>query len=667
MLRATGISLSTVLILRMGIALAAVGTQPEPARESSSPRPNALLERLVWIPGQMQVLQSSSHNKQGLNGDADTPLYKDARGDDVIFDAAGPGCIRSMWGTWFSHDAVLNFYFDGQEEPRYRINEIEFFSGRHPDFPPPLNSYEVRGYYGDEPYAGNSFVPIPFSKSLKISISGGSRFFHVLYELYPYGTPVESFTGRENRSPLIESFEHPGGIASTSSDGDVQTVSETVDGAREEVVLLERRGSAGIVRQITIEADDSESLFQNTQVVMRWDGHGRDDVHTVTGMFFGSANRAYDVASLPVGMKKLPAGRVRLDCRFPMPFWREARIALRNRSGKSLGRVDSTVVVGPNPVSEADGAYFTALYRKGETTYGRDWPLYDSPGVGWFVGVVQSMQHQHYCEGNEHFTIDGAVSPQINGTGSEDYYLGCFWPNRQYSSPFATCAGDIQLEAGGDTGAAYAIPSSYARFHLEAPIPFFRSIDARIQHGGVSNILSNYRSLAFCYLRRRPALRQTDFLDVGSVAGEKTHNYSAGDSELTGRVTARPEGEYFETAEDEDGRRHAAGEIQFTVAVDPENDGVRIRRRLDQRGMPQAARVFVDGAYAGTWRYAYQNEALRWFDSDFDISPQYTKSKTSLALKLEVVTGPDCGVYTDFSYTVFCFARSAAGVLPGTR
>jgi hypothetical protein len=636
----------------MSIALAAAAAQPAPA---PSPQPNALLERLIRIPGQMQVLQTSSHNKQGQNGDADTPLYKDAKGDEVILDAAGPGCVRSIWATMVSHDAVLNFYFDDQQEPRYRIKELEFFSGRHPDFPSPLNSYELRGYYGDEPYAGNCFTPIPFSKSLKITITGGSRFFHVLYELYPYGTAVESFTGKEDRSALLDSFKHLGDA--TTGTGDVQTVSETVGASKEELVLFERKGAAGVIREITIEADDSEWLFQNTHMVMRWDGHMRDDVHAATGMFFGSANRAYDVAALPVSVKKLPDGRARLVCQFPMPFWREARIALRNRSGKALGRVDSKIVVGPNPVSEADGAYFTALYHKGETTYGRDWPLYDSPGAGWFVGVVQSMQYQHYCEGNEHFTVDGAVSPQINGTGSEDYYLACFWPNRQFSSPFATCAGDIQAEAGGDLMGAYGFASSYARFHLEAPIPFFRSIDARIQHGGVSNILSNYRSVAFCYLRRRPALRQTDFLDVGNVAGEKAHNYSASKSELTGLVNARPEGEYFETAEDEDGRRHSAGEIQFTVAVDPKNDGVRIRRRLDQGGLPQTAKVFVDGTYAGTWRYAYQNENLRWFDSDFDIAPQYTKSKASLTLKFEIVNGPDCGVYTDFNYMVFSFEK----------
>jgi len=347
------------------------------------------------------------------------------------------------------------------------------------------------------------------------------------------------------------------------------------------------------------------------------------------------------VSSLPVIVQKLPAGRARLQCRFPMPFWKEARVTLRNLSGRPLGKVDASVAVGPNTMPEVRGLYFTTLHRKGETTYGRDWQLYDSPGAGWFVGVVQSMQYEHYCEGNEHFYIDGAISPQINGTGSEDYYLGCFWPNRQYSSPFATCAGDIMAEGGGQQKGAYAI----------------RSMDARIQHGGMSDIRSNYRSLAFCYLRRQPAMRETDFLDVGNAASERAHAYSATDSEATGVVTGRPEGDYFETSDDQDGRRHRRGEITFEAAVDPQNSGVRLRRRLDQAGLPQTAEVYVDGAYAGAWRHACQNEYLRWYDSDFDLPAKLTRGKGLLGLRLVVIEGPDSGAFTDFNYRVFCFEK----------
>ena len=647
--------LVAVTVIAVGIAVATDHTPAGAGQEAAPRTAQDLLDRLVQAPGQMQVLQTSSHNKQGRNGDADRPLYKDVHGDDVIFDAAGPGCVRSIWGTWLARDAVLNFYFDGEEKPRYRINEIDFFSGKHPDFPPPLTSYERRGYYGKEPYAGNCFVPIPFSKSLKISIAGKSRFFHVLYELYPHGTPAETFTGKEDRTALFGCFREGSQSVKTAPGDQIHPVARINEGPRGEVVLFEREGSPGIIRGITIQADGSETLLRNAEIVMRWDGHARDDVRAPIGMFFGSANRAYDTSSLPVTVQKLAAGRARFCCNFPMPFWRGARIALRNLSDKPLGEIDVAVVVGPNSLPEARGLYFTTLYHKGETTYGRDWPLYDSPGTGWFAGVVQSMQYEHYCEGNEHFYIDGAISPQINGTGSEDYYLGCFWPNRQYSSPFATCAGDIMAEGGGEQKGAYAIPSSYSRFHLEAPIPFFRSMDARIQHGGMSDIRSDYRSLAFCYLRRRPAMRETDFIDVGSAASERMHRYAAADSELTGTVNGRPEGDYFETSEDQDGRRHRRGEIAFEVAVDPQNNGVRIRRRLDQAGLPQTAEVYVDGNYAGTWRYAYQNEYLRWFDADFDLPAKLTRGKGLLALKLAVVNGPDSGAFTDYHYRVFCF------------
>ena len=644
------------LLLGLGPALAAaVEPQiPNPEETTSMHPAYTLLKRLPQLPGQFMVLQSSSHNKTGHNGDENWPLYKDEHGDDVIFDAAGPGCVRSIWGTHFAEDAVLKFYFDGETDPRYRIGEIDFFKGKHPDFPPPLVSYERRGHYADG-RAGNCFVPIPFSTSLKISIEGESRFFHVLYELYPHGTPVETFTGGGDHAALLDSFGCLGADPVSAEGLEVIKATSDQNGPGHAVTLFARENAAGIIRKIVIEADGSEEFIRESEIEMRWDGHTRADVRTPTGIFFGCADRACSLATLPLSVEKLDGGRVRLSSYFPMPFWREAKIVWRNRSRHPLGPLNAEVTVAPNELDPARGAYFTTLYRQGETSYGRDWRLYESPGTGWFVGVVQSMQNEHYCEGDEHFYIDGAVSPQINGTGSEDYYLGCFWPNLKYSSPFACCAEDVQVVGGGHFFGAYRIPACYCRFHLEAPIPFFSSIDARIQHGGLSHIRSDYRSLAFCYLRKQPALRQTDFIDIGNRASEAAHRYGATHSEPTGLITASPEGEYFEARVDENGRRHAKGEIVCTVAIDPQNGGVRLRRRLDQSYPRQTADVYVDGKYAGRWYHGYHNEHLRWFDSDFDIHPQHTRGKDSLALKLVVDTTGGRGVFTDFNYRVYCF------------
>jgi hypothetical protein len=654
----------TTLLLAFGPALAAAlePQVPNPAETISMHPAYTLLDRLPQLPGQFMVLQCSSHNKTGHNGDENWPLYKDEHGDDVIFDAAGPGCVRSIWGTHFAEDAILKFYFDGESEPRYRIREIDFFEGKHPDFPPPVVSYEHRGHY-DLGLAGNCFVPIPFAKSLKIAIQGESRFFHVIYELYPYGTPVETFTGREDRTPLLDSFARLG--ADPLSDENLELVEATSDenNPGHGVTLFAREDAGGIIRKIEIEADGSEEFFRESEIHMRWDGHTLADVRAPTGIFFGCANDARDTAALPTSVEKLASGRVRLSCYFPMPFWQKAEIVWRNGSQHPLGPLNAKVTVGPNEIAPAHGAYFTTLYRTGETTYGRDWLLYESPGTGWFVGVVQSMQNEHYCEGDEHFYIDGAVSPQINGTGSEDYYLGCFWPNFEYSSPFACCVGDTEIQGGGYFFGAYRIPSCYCRFHLEAPIPFFSSIDARIQHGGLSHIRSNYRSLAYCYLRRCPALRQTDFIDVGNRTSEAAHDYRATHSEPTGLVAASPEGAYFETVLTEGGRQHAEGEITFTVAIDPDNQGVRLRRRLDQASPRQTADVYVDGEYAGRWYHGYHNEHLRWFDSDFDIHPDHTRGKDSLKLRLVVDATGGRGAFTDMSYKIYAFGSPGSANL----
>ncbi len=174
---------------------------------------------------------------------------------------------------------------------------------------------------------------------------------------------------------------------------------------------------------------------------------------------------------------------------------------------------------------------------------GKDWTFFESGGTGWFIGVVQTLLGGHYCEGDEHFVVDGAAMPQINGTGTEDYYLACYWPNLRYDTPFAGCVGDVFLEGGGHLDGAYRRTACYYRFHLEAPIPFYSGIAARIQHGGASDIVSTYSSLGFAYLRRRPALIRTDLIDVASPESERMHGYAATDGTLTGELDARYEGE----------------------------------------------------------------------------------------------------------------------------
>ncbi len=634
------------------------------------------LAKLPLLPdGTVWAGQFSSHSPHQQNGDSGHFLYTDEHGDAVIFDGTGAGCIRSMWGTVLDSAAILRFYFDGEKKPRYEMNSIDFYRGRFSLFPAPLVSYERRGYYIHDSYAGNSFVPILFNKSLKITVKGKPTFYHILYEKYTENSRIVDSAGHRN---FISAAFHTSGRnvwGAQRLKGQEQT--STLDPWKE--VDLFRYSGSGSVRSVEIEVDSSANLLQNVYIQMIWDdanaNKGAEDgqkklayeknedsrlfhVMAPLGMFFVSPNRVSDVRSLPFSVQRLENGRVRMTCNFVMPFWRNARISLFNRSGSSFKGITSSVKYDTEPYPENRTGYFTTFYRQGITEYGRDWLFCESPGTGWFLGAVQSCRLGHYCEGNEHFYMDGNRTPQINGTGTEDYYLGCFWPSLKYTSPFAGSVNDVRVLSGGDPNAFltlfkedYEVPAVYYRFHMEMPIPFYSSVDARIQHGSESQIASEYSSLAYLYLRRRPVLVETDLLDVGNESSMKAHSYRTKDKVEAKSLTARYEGDYLYTSIHDKGFYHGGGEITFNASIDPLNSGVRIRRRMDQSFARQKARVYVDGKFAGIWYDPQSNDILRWYDSEFNIPSALTRNKKSLRLKLVLEEGNHS--FSDFEYRIF--------------
>ncbi len=619
---------------------------------------NRFFDPLLTVPEGVQVLQTSSHNKTGQNWDEYWPQYVDKNGDEVIFDVAGPGCIRQMWGTNFDPKGVIKFYFDGEEEAKCQCSIIDFYKGKA-DFlagNESLVSYEKRGQWGDAPFAGNSFLPIPFEKGLKITIQGVAHFYHIIYEKYPLHKSdnekslAADLADREPLKTIVDNLEDLQ-VDIPGTENYIYSMKEPLY-PNTSVPLYQDSISGGIIREIIIEGDGSEDFFRDTYIRMKWDSAGRYQVVAPIGIFFGSANRSDKMRSLPLDVTPLPDGRARLICRFPLPYSKSAEINLLNRSAKTFveAKISMKIERNSSVISDPDRTYFTTLYNEGETIYGHDWLLYEGAGSGWYVGTVQSMMQQHYCEGDEHFYIDGALSPQINGTGSEDYYLACFWPNNDFDTPFGCVVGDIGIEGGGYYFNSYEVPSCYSRYHLEAPIPFYSGLSAKIQHGGLSHIISQYRSISFVYINSNIRIKQTDFIDVGSSASEAAHKYKSSKSKYVENMEMHPEGDFFESVLTENGRVHGGGTITFTAALDPANSGVRLRRLLDQKVPRQKAEVFIDGKSAGVWYLGYENEHLRAYEQDFDIHPDLTKGKSSIEVRLQLE-----GNFSDFNYSVFSF------------
>lgn len=638
---------------------------------------------LPFLPtGNISAKQFSSHSPHQQNGDSEHYLYKDEHGDAVVLDVTGPGCIKSMWGTVIDPNSIMKFYFDGEKTPRYQINTIELYKGNDLLFHNPLVSYDRRGYYIEDAYAGNSFVPITFEKSLKICIEGKPTFYHILYETYPYGTDKKEIEHRDNKDFISSAMKISGNNAWDGKN--IEEIRSEFENLNPwQTIDLFNSKESGVIRALEIETDSLDVFLQNVYIHMIWDDKNvktenipqkeklayekNDDsrllnVMAPIGMFFASPHYVMDVESLPLSIKILPNGKIGLLCNFSMPFWRNGRISLFNKSDYTFGKISSIVKIEDNAYPEDRTGYFTTFYRKGITEYGRDWLFYESQGTGWFIGVVQSCRLEHYCEGNEHFYIDGNKTPQINGTGTEDYYLGCFWPNMKYNTPFAGCVNDVRIISGGDPNKFltiykedYLYPAVYYRFHLEMPIPFYKSIDARIQHGGESNIESEYASLAYLYIRKNPILQETDLINIGNSSSMKFHDYKMTTTNEEMSLTAKYEGDYLYTNISDRGFYHKnGGEISFNVAVDPDNSGVKIRRRTDQSIPQQKVKVYIDNEYAGIWYDPQSNEILCWYDSEFEIHSRFTTGKESLKVRLVLEENTNYS-FTDFTYRIFSY------------
>jgi len=117
----------------------------------------------------------------------------------------------------------------------------------------------------------------------------------------------------------------------------------------------------------------------------------------------------------------------------------------------------------------------------------------EATGRGHLVGVTMSaLQNQDgwWGEGDDMFFIE--ATPSINGTGSEDYFLGA-WDFGSHLFSYATFGPPVKGDevAGGR--------SSVYRFHLDSPIPFTKSLKATIEHGHANHRSGNFFSVAYWY------------------------------------------------------------------------------------------------------------------------------------------------------------------------
>ena len=617
------------------------------------------LDRLPLVPdGNIRVLQQSSRNRTGENADLGYYLYENERGEKVIFDSLGPGCVKNMWGTCLHDNAVCHFYFGDEKTPRISCNMKDLFRGKSPYFKSPVTSYQEAGQFRGLQRVANSFTPIPFEKRLRITVSGELMYHHTIYELYRPGSyePKDfvDANGTLNPTAMPESLQRA--FQRQGEDPKIDQGSELLEIVANEKWEQTRHEGAGSIRRLTIDMPADLEVMQNVELRIRFDEAPVAQVNAPLGMLFANAYKPRAMKALPIKMEPPEDGRIRGHCYFPMPYWRSFEISLHGpHDGKGIR---SELALSKEVYPKQQTGYFCTISRRGQTTYGWDWLFGQAYGRGCFLGATQSMQYGRYWEGDERFYVDDSRSPSFNGTGSEDYHLCCYWPNIHFTLPFGGSVGNIKEEAPEER-LPNRIPCSYYRFHLEAPIPFHRSMKAYIEHGPNSDVASQYRSVAFFYVAAGEGLRLTDMLDVGNPTSESSHAYRCPKSCEVTTLDAQYEGTFDQATLSDTGRLHGDAPVEFTIATDPKNSGVKLRRRLDQKQARHMANVFVDGRLAGKWYFADHNEHKRWADDDFEIAPQFTTGKDKLTIRIEPLplTGDQTGRYSDFRYWSFSYVR----------
>jgi hypothetical protein len=462
------------------------------------------LDRLPVLRESVKVASVSSYDRTGGNNDGFGGQYSFVRKEKdglVLADLEGPGVIYRLW-TPTPTDDILEFYFDGRDEPTVRVGFRDLFMGKHPAFERPLVGFGVGGFY--------SYVPLPYEKSCKVLIRAERmQFYQLNYATYPQGTGIKSFSA----GPDAEQRQHVEKakklFASAGRDISAYVVPEggVVEPSAAQVTL--QPGKAATLfdvnrpgRFVGIRLWPADALAgKERDIVLRayWDGAAEPAVASPAGDFFGYAWGEPAIRSLLVGTAE------GVDyCYFPMPFDKSGRIELYAEPGLNRNvSVQAQVLFVPVARRENEGRFYALWRRENPTTKGKPFTFIETTGRGHVVGVIQQSQglesgNTYFFEGDDQTTIDGELV--IHGTGSEDFYNGGWydvagrWESRR-SFPLSGCLG-YQKHLGRTGGYRLFLGDAYA---------YRRSILQTIEHAPTGNdLLNDYCGLTFLYSRDRP-------------------------------------------------------------------------------------------------------------------------------------------------------------------
>ncbi len=245
------------------------------------------------------------------------------------------------------------------------------------------------------------------------------------------------------------------------------------------IVLADIAGT-GVINHIWItvspparEYKAGPNPWRDIVIRMYWDGAKTPCVEAPLGDFFGLGLGVS--SSLISQMVTVSEGRG-LNCYWPMPFRKSARIEVENQGKTDVSSLFFQIDGERVKKFGKSVAYFHAQWRReNPTIIKQDYTILEASGNGKYVGTMLSLvplSGNWWGEGEVKLFIDGDKDlPTIAGTGTEDYF-GSAWGIGEFNTPYH-----------GAPTERKGLVSMY-RWHVQDPIYFKKDIRVTIQNIG---------------------------------------------------------------------------------------------------------------------------------------------------------------------------------------
>jgi hypothetical protein len=617
-------------------------------------------DRLSYLELGDRVEGAATADPAGSNRDSVQIVRTLSAGQHVLLDQVGPGVVTFL-RMQERLGAPWQLVLDGQAPLTVRANDLgQMQPGTLPaqafPFPLSLNPQESQG-------SSLLMTAIPFQQSITWSAQAGSGNFYALYRKLPYGTPLPTWTARAAPADVLALLRCVNGAPVPRTLAARQGTLDLAGGVPTELAAL--RGPSQI-RSLDFRVPFAEmAAFGNAHLQIFWDKDTTPAVDTPVRFLAGDGAGVYQPADRPLVGSWLTHiggdGRSFMDftISWPMPFAQNARIVLL--PSHSLSHIAWSVHYEPFLAPENWWGNFHANdVSIAHPVAGQDMTFLDVEGSGKLVGtVINFTRPGPTLEGDPHIYLDDSQTPQIAGTGTEEWGLGGdYWQGgHQVSLP----QGGLPSSSNNPPGTDHDGAALY-RFLVADSIPFNRHLLVRWEHGGEDQATLPYRASVFWYGSPVQTAQLSDEIWPARAVSRAVHAYTQpGAQEFS--LTAG----YENTVTSSLSRAvvvETRGRTSFRMLLNPRNVGTFLRRTFDSCVANQRADVYVDGRFAGTWYDAgaslHSDNAGHprcWRDEDFPLPASLTAGKRVVTISLHFVatSHPHNTVWTATDYQVYCF------------